>query len=290
MPIENEIEVIEIGLVGSQGPKGDTGPQGPAGPEGPMGPEGPQGAPGQGGVDPGLPLTVFELLVTEDANIGDDLDVGDDLHVGGDTLVDGQTSLGGCPPVVDMDLTVCGMSQLTGNVGIGRAPGTQGLAVAGQVIFDSGSLAVPVGEVYAGAWFREAGRTQQMGYWVDVPYNPANFTSNIGTWTVGVGDQVIFRYTLIGKTMIVGFDIRTTAVSGLPQELRIKIPAPYLASAAASGSSALELLDNGLGSNAGSCLVTPSSPWIRCYRFGKSTWSTSAGGTKVQGSITFEIQ
>ena len=209
--------------------------------------------------------------------------------MGGTSQQMGNVGLGGVP-VIDppVKLTVYGRTTVKGSLtvdtGLDVPAGT--VSLAGPV---TTGLLITTSNIQMAGGCYELGRTTAMGYWASVPFAAVNFTANVGTWTVALADQTIFRYTLIGKTMSVAFLIQTTAVAGGPTELRIKIPAPYTATATTAAWGVIDLLDNGIGSNAGSCHVAASAAFIRCYRFGKSAWSASAGSTKVHGSITFEV-
>lgn len=67
-----------------------------------------------------------------------------------------------------------------------------------------------------------------VGEWVDVPYDAANFTADGGTtplWTVDESDVLCFRYSLLGKIVLIQVTIGTSSVSGSgPTELRIQMP------------------------------------------------------------------
>jgi hypothetical protein len=74
--------------------------------------------------------------------------------------------------------------------------------------------------------FRERGRTTPVGEWIDIPYNAANFTaSGAMTWTVTSGGQYSFKYALVGKIVVLYFDIGASTVGGTPgTQLILKLP------------------------------------------------------------------
>jgi len=88
-----------------------------------------------------------------------------------------------------------------------------------------------VNDVVASGTIRERGRAVAMGEPIIVAHNAAHFTATSGTWTVEAGDLWSFWYTIIGKSMIIAFDIVTSSVSATPTDLRILIPGGYIPNA-----------------------------------------------------------
>lgn len=68
--------------------------------------------------------------------------------------------------------------------------------------------------------------------WVDVAYSAANFGANTaGLWTVDLGDQLLYRYCLIGNSMTLQVTLRTTTVGNVTTtELRVAVPPGFRAS------------------------------------------------------------
>ena len=100
----------------------------------------------------------------------------------------------------------------------------------GKVIKDSGSLLDASGNLTLAGTLKERGRTVPMGEWVAVPYAAGDFTSDGAAWTVEAADVTALRYTLIGKTMFLAFNLYATSLgAGTTTELRIKIPGGFLA-------------------------------------------------------------
>lgn len=77
--------------------------------------------------------------------------------------------------------------------------------------------------------FAEAGRTVQMGYWTNVPFNAANFYSEVGTWTVEPGDIITNAYTIVGKTLIWCLYVNASSIAGSPSQLRLNVPTGTIA-------------------------------------------------------------
>lgn len=147
-------------------------------------------------------------------------------------------------------------------------------------------------EVVAGA-LRERGRSVALGDWTAVAYSAGNFTTSGATaWTVDAADQVAFSYTLVGKTMVVSFQLDNTSVgSGAPAALQIKIPGGFTA---AKSLTVAGFFDNGTGSglSTGAIYVQTGSTFIflQLLPLGIATWATTTNLTHVRGSILFEIQ
>jgi hypothetical protein len=134
----------------------------------------------------------------------------------------------------------------------------------------------------------ERARTTALGEWIAVSYNSGDFTAATGTWTVdNPSDYITFRYTLIGKTMTVSFDFRTTTVSNVTSALRVAIPGGF--TAAAEMRNVMNYVDNGGSSSAGTVLVVGGATTISFAKF-TGDWAASTNLTTIIGQITFEVQ
>jgi hypothetical protein len=133
----------------------------------------------------------------------------------------------------------------------------------------------------------ERGRTVPMGEWTAVPFANTNFTSSSGTWVLTAGDQAIFQYTVIGKTMTVVFQLNQTTVTGTPAQLQIAIPGGFSAAFDTVGTAAINHTGNwelgniviGVGSVIG----------LQPVPLGVATWSSGTNTIYVRGSITFPV-
>ena len=65
----------------------------------------------------------------------------------------------------------------------------------------------------------------------DILYNPSNFTSNIGTWTVGSQDVDTFRVMQLGNLICIFIGLQNTTVTGYPTNLYVTIPYGWLPAA-----------------------------------------------------------
>lgn len=130
--------------------------------------------------------------------------------------------------------------------------------------------------------------THEQGAWITPTYSGANFTSNVGSWTVDAGDIVTFAFRLSGKTITVSWYLQATSVTGTPTVLRITIPGGF--TAAAGGLHPLVHDDAGVG-NAGSfCLTGPGSAVIDCYKaYGGGAFANATNTTRIFGTITFPV-
>jgi hypothetical protein len=75
----------------------------------------------------------------------------------------------------------------------------------------------------------ERGRNNAMGDWIPVGFLASNFSAQAGLWTLTAGDQIMFQYTLIGKTMIITFYFGTSTVTVANSDLRVLIPGGFTA-------------------------------------------------------------
>ena len=178
-----------------------------------------------------------------------------------------------------------GATYLTGATHVNSTLGVQGGLTC------NASISVPVGEVYAGAYFREAGRTTPLGHWITAPFVAANYTAPApATWTLVSADQVVLRYAVIGKTMHVAYYINDSTVGVADtSELRIKIPGGFVAAAGAMARGVSGYINAGVStSQIGSCAVFPNDTFIRIFTFG-GPWSPGTNNTDANGSITFEV-
>jgi hypothetical protein len=125
--------------------------------------------------------------------------------------------------------------------------------------------------------------------WVNVTFNSGNFTaSGSMTWTVASGDQGVYQWTEIGKTMHVAFEINTSTVGGTPStELRIAIPNGRTASGTTSGTFAG--LDNSTAIT-GYWRVVNGNAYISLFvNLGTPNWTAATDSTYVRGIATISL-
>ena len=67
------------------------------------------------------------------------------------------------------------------------------------------------------------------GKWSDVGFSAGNFTSTTGTWVVGQDDIIVYRYAVIGDTLLYNVRVARTTTTGTPNALIIDLPPGYLA-------------------------------------------------------------
>jgi len=161
----------------------------------------------------------------------------------------------------------------------------------------------------------------RIGTWQEVPYAAGNFISldNVGapagSWAVSADDQRSFRYLRIDDLLIVHFDIQTTAVSGSPTFLAIRIPGGYItgpneygvmpiaiqngAGAAFGGSGTGDAFGLGVVVGTEAALATPSfshlpPQYIGCVLWPQTNWVDTLLGPDtfqncVAGTVIFQI-
>jgi len=185
------------------------------------------------------------------------------------------------------NLTVGGTASITGAIvsNLIFTDNTYDIGAAGATRPKDIHLA---GDLKAGDQLFERARTVALGEWANQAFSAGNFTaSGSMTWTVAEADQDTFRYTLIGKTMIVDASIVTTTVGGTPSTaLRITLPAS--ATAASAASTACSVRDNGTFS-VGWAEVAASGTYISIYLAAQGNWAASTDATDVRLQIAVEI-
>lgn len=143
--------------------------------------------------------------------------------------------------------------------------------------------------VYSNAFYRNFATVAE-GDWQSVAYAAGNFTASAGTWGVDAPDQSVFRYTLIGKTMIVVFQILQTDVSNAGVSLRIAIPGGF--TCATTTRHLITSVDAGGAAVVGLAIITAAATFIECFATvaGGGFGITAGDNTAVIGVATFEVQ
>jgi hypothetical protein len=127
--------------------------------------------------------------------------------------------------------------------------------------------------------------------WVSVPYDARNFHTDSGTWTVEAADQLLFKYLLVGKVMTVAFNFANTTLSGVGNELRVRIPGGKLARNqewtgfvyAFGTTEAIAVCVTRLETSGG-------SENLSIQRIPVAAWPNSTNAQVLRGAITFETQ
>jgi hypothetical protein len=140
------------------------------------------------------------------------------------------------------------------------------------------------GDCVAGRDFYEKGRTAALGTWIDVPYNAGNFSAWAGSWTVSSGSVITYHYTLIGKTLIVNFDLQNTSVDVATTALQLALPAGTTAAKRAEG---FLWYQAGAVSALGYLFVEAGTAIFSLLRTDNAAFP--AGSATVRGSITCAI-
>lgn len=175
----------------------------------------------------------------------------------------------------------------------GNASFSGDVAITGDITANDATLSGLLdvtGNISSDGTITERNRSFAMGEWTAVTHAAGNFTASTGSWTVDVGDQIEFAYTLVGKTMTVAFDIQTADVSAGTAELRIAIPGGFTAARVAWNP--IFIQDNGITST-GIADVAAGGTYIRLRRFSTAfgNWTATSGDNQsARGQITFPIQ
>jgi hypothetical protein len=125
----------------------------------------------------------------------------------------------------------------------------------------------------------------------NVPFNAADFAGSGGlTWTVAAGDVNGFSYLIMGKRMMLAFDLVTTTVGGVLANnfLTVKIPGGALP--AKTVQVPFTYQDNGGVPTAGYCIITMGSNLLNFRPAAGANWSASVDLTRLSFNQAFEIQ
>jgi hypothetical protein len=129
--------------------------------------------------------------------------------------------------------------------------------------------------------------TLLIGPWIDIPFNAGNYTGN-GTlvWTVAVGDQTAFGYTIVNDNIVIlNIRVETTSVSGTGNTLAIALPAAITP----KKSLALPclLFDNGGNAN-GFITMTAGSASVGFVRGDTGNFAAAVNSTSVYVVVVYE--
>lgn len=119
---------------------------------------------------------------------------------------------------------------------------------------------------------------RQFGMWVDVPYLAGNFS-----WTVQAGDQLTFKYCLMGLRLEVALTLRTT-VSGAVASVTVAIPAGLIA---AKAMTTVVVVDDNGTLVAGKAGVSAGGSTITITRLDGSAFTDL---NAVEGMVVLEVQ
>jgi len=121
-----------------------------------------------------------------------------------------------------------------------------------------------------------------------VAFNAANFSANVGTWTVDAADQVVFRFGLISKYLaVIAASIVNTNVSGSPVQLKLKIPLGYTA---VTWTDSIAVVRNAGVYGAARVMASGDSLYFYSPAGAAGSWTNTTGNdTDVRVTILFQI-
>lgn len=146
------------------------------------------------------------------------------------------------------------------------------------------------GGAVAREWFRFFESLFARGVeWIAVRFDATDFTANGAmTWTVAEADQVTLAYTLLGRTLLVAFNLVDTTVGGTPNtQLRIALPGGLQADGARAGLCAI--VDNGTA-GVGKWAIADGGTALVVTRADGANWAASANATRVEGHAMLTVQ
>lgn len=129
----------------------------------------------------------------------------------------------------------------------------------------------------------------EQGAWIASAYSAANYTAQVGTWTVEAGDVLLQVYRLSGRTLTVQFTINTTTVSASTSYLSINAGSYGGFVFARTFESTCNYWDN--GTTVGTGMIRAASTAINVYRSmsGSPNWSIATNSTYMNGQVSVEI-
>lgn len=132
------------------------------------------------------------------------------------------------------------------------------------------------------------GKQEGEGKWTAVEFDAGAFAADTGSWTVTSADQRVFKYMIVGDTMTVQFYLADTTIAGTPSDLRIRIPAGYVATTLGCpgvlcafgtvGAVAVVETRDGL-----------LARYLSCFRVPIVAWANATDAQTLVGSITFQV-
>ena len=125
------------------------------------------------------------------------------------------------------------------------------------------------------------------GVWTTVSFTAGDFTSTGGSWTVAAGDVASFEYLVLGKLMLISWNLATTTVGAGASQLLIKIPGGKTANKRADVP--CFLTDNGTVYH-GQALVQSGQTNIIIIRRDGANFAAATDNTQVGGQIWIETQ
>jgi hypothetical protein len=150
-------------------------------------------------------------------------------------------------------------------------------------------------ESYLQGWLQVEhtdGGGHAFGLWTAVPFAARNFTASAGTWGVDAADQIEYRYSLVGKTMTLRYDIRNTDVSNAAVTLKIALPSGFVGAAGRTQAVVGYVSNNGGALVAAVALIAAGSSVVELFATlnGGTFALTAADNTLVFGTLVFEVQ
>ena len=160
---------------------------------------------------------------------------------------------------------------------------TQGTVKA--YIDASGNMVVSPGYIYAHAGLVTYGQPGVLGNWINVPFNAADFTATVGSFTVTPGNIQAFRYCYIGKTILLHLSIATATLTAATQAAIIKIPfVPQ------SSMSFMSTIYNGTSWQSAYTTMTAGQQTIAVYGSAAAgAWPAVSGAVYINFDLSFPI-
>lgn len=120
-----------------------------------------------------------------------------------------------------------------------------------------------------------------------VAHAGGNFTVPSGSITIASGDQAIFRYHRVGKSLFVQLGIASGTITGTPAYVSVVIPGGYTAITGdqwgAHWYQDNATIDNGL------VIIPSGGTTMRFYTKTQANWQANADTLFIRASLRFEV-
>jgi hypothetical protein len=146
--------------------------------------------------------------------------------------------------------------------------------------------------VRANTGYYERGRTTPSNQWENIAFSAGNFTTSGGgsTWTVGSGDQFLFKKKRAGTSLTLAWNIGTSTIAGASAgELRITLPDSL--TVVGTVHTGVSVADNGgtVSYETGFAQASNGNTYVSLFRPALAAYPTGADVWIHRGSIELEV-
>lgn len=191
---------------------------------------------------------------------------------------------------VNANFTALANNALNRNAGVMNGTLTTALILpAVTATYDFGATGTRFKDGYFSGSVYDQNRTTPQGNWITVTFAGGNFTAlGGGSWTVGSGDQVTFKYMLIGKTIWVAVTLDTSTVAGTVTSLQVAVPGGFSA-LVKTGMSCVIYDNSSTVPGAGLVSISAGTSQITLVKGDGANFTASTDNTYIRFVFAFEV-